>query len=63
MNLFSELSEQEIQSKLQVSESILGSSGKWSLPKEESSLGKKRFALNAWESKIELIINILIIYI
>ena len=40
MNLFPELSEQEIQSKLQVSESLLGSSGKWSLPKEESSLSK-----------------------
>jgi len=40
MNLFSELTEQEIQSKLQVSESILGSSGKWSLNNEVSSLSK-----------------------
>ena len=31
MSLFTELTEQELQSRLQVSESILGSSGKWSL--------------------------------
>jgi integrase len=34
MNLFPELNEQELNSKLQVSESILGSSGKWSLDNE-----------------------------
>ncbi len=37
MSLFTELTEQEIHSKLQVSESILGSSGKWSLNNEVSS--------------------------
>lgn len=40
MNLFSELTEQEIQSRLQVSESILGSSGKWNLDKEVSQRSK-----------------------
>lgn len=34
MNLFPELNEQELNSKLQVSESILGSSSKWSLGNE-----------------------------
>ena len=38
VELFPELTEQEINSKLQVSESILGSSGKWSLGNEVSSL-------------------------
>jgi integrase len=37
MSLFTELTEHEIHSKLQVSESILGSSGKWSLRNEVSS--------------------------
>ena len=43
MDLFTELNElteQEIQSKLQVSESILGSNGKWTLGNEVSSLSK-----------------------
>jgi len=40
MSLFTELTEQEIHSKLQVSESILGSSGKWSLNNEVSSSSK-----------------------
>ena len=38
MNLFSELNEQELNSKLQVSESILGSSRKWSLGNENDTL-------------------------
>ena len=40
MSLFTELTEQEIQSRLQVSESILGSSGKWNLDKKVSQRSK-----------------------